>query len=119
MVTDDEVYNRTLADNEVLIAKFAAKHNIDGVREIEVSSRYADRETAGVARTYLKKKYAIKNEILFHVVMRKFETYQTIDLTFDLLEKPTAELVTKYELMLLDAAEKHGGETPGWEIRVK
>ena len=107
-------------ENRLVLSRLAARHDLSGIRGIEIGSRYRDWETAMMARSYIKKKYEIPRGMLFRVVSRKYSGEDTaIELAFDLEVVPDAELITKYELMLRDAAEKFGGETPGWEISPK
>ena len=119
-IMETEAYRTLLAQNKDLLAHLGSQHDLTVAREIEISSRYQDREKAREARKYVDQKYAIPQRILFSVVSMKYsEDDITIDLRFDLREKPSAEAITRYELMLIDAAEKFGGETPGWEIEIK
>jgi Regulator of ribonuclease activity B len=119
MVIEKEVHNALLIENQQMLSRLAENHDLSGSHEIEISSRFPKKEGAFAAREYVEKKYGITQDILFRVLMRKYTDIQTIDLSFDLIAEPSAEIITMYELMLRDAAEKYGGEMPGWEIRVK
>lgn len=119
-MTDSEEFQALLAQNRAILARHAERHDLSGVREIDIGSRYGDRESARAARKYVKEKYQVPQGILFRVVSHKYADDDiTIDLMFSLEEVPDAESITRCEFMLLDAAEKFGGETPGWEIALK
>lgn len=116
-MTEDHDFSALVEENRAVLNRLARRHDLDRICEIEISSRYEDRETARQARAYVDKKYEIPQGILFRVVSLKHsETDQTIDLAFSIEERPDAEAITRYELMLRDAAEKFGGGEPGWEI---
>ncbi|MDZ4311740.1 MAG: ribonuclease E inhibitor RraB [Cypionkella sp.] len=113
-------YEDLLEQNRDILARHAARHDLNGVRDIEIASRYADWDTARAARSYVVQKYGEQQEVLFRVVSLKYaEDDIVINLAFGLEAVPEAELITRYELMLIDAAEKFGGELPGWEITPK
>lgn len=113
MITVQEL----LDENKHILAKHASRHDLTMPQEIEISSRYLDRDTARAARKYVEEKYGIPQTIVFSVRSFKYSDDDiTIELAFSLKAIPQAEEITKYELMLLDAAEKFGGEAPGWEI---
>ncbi len=113
-------YEELLEQNRDILVRHAARHDLNGVRDIEIASRYADWDTAMAARTYIVEKYGKQQEVLFRVVSRKcIEDDIVINLAFGLQAAPEAELITRYELMLIDAAEKFSGELPGWEIAPK
>ena len=113
-------YEELLEQNRDILARHAARHDLTGVRDIEIASRYADRDTARAARAYVVEKYGKQQDVLFRVASLKYADDDiVINLAFGLEAVPEAELITRYELMLLDAAEKFGGELPGWEIAPK
>jgi len=117
LVTEPEKYAALLEQNRNPLARHAARHDLSGPRDIEIESRYVDWDTARAARTYVVEKYGIQRKVLFRVVSLKYAADEiVINLAFGLEAVPEAELITRYELMLIDAAEKFGGETPGWEI---
>lgn len=117
---ESAVYQALLIQNRDVLARHAERHDMSATLEIEMGSRYQDWDTAMSARDYLVKKYGKPKGVPFHVSSRKYADKEvTIDLVFDLNTVPDAELITKYEFMLQDAAEKFGGETPGWEIALK
>jgi Regulator of ribonuclease activity B len=119
-VIESAEYQALLIQNREILARHAERHDMSGSLDIEIGSRYQDWDTAMSAREYLVKKYGKPKSVPFHVSSRKYgDEEATIDLVFDLNSVPDAELITKYEFMLQDAAEKFGGETPGWEIALK
>jgi hypothetical protein len=119
-LTDSEEFQALLAQNRSILARHAERHDLSGLREIDIGSHYGDRDTAMAARKYVKERYRVPQGILFRVVSHKYaEGDVTIDLMFSLEEVPDAESITRYEFMLLDAAAKFGGDTPGWEIALK
>jgi len=110
-------YAALLEQNRDILARHTARHDLSGVRDIEIASRYLDWDTAMAARTYVVEKYRVQKEVLFRVVSRKYAADDiVINLIFGLETVPEAESITRYEIMLLDAADKFGGEVPGWEI---
>lgn len=112
-----DLYKTLLDENRIVLKRLAARHDLSGKREVEIGSRYGDLDTAVEARKYIKDKYVVPKGVLFHVMSRKYsETEKTIDLTFSLEIVVEAEMITQYEFMLHDAAERFGGEVPGWEI---
>jgi hypothetical protein len=112
-----DLYKTLLDENRIVLKRLAARHDLSGKREVDIGSRYGDLDTAVEARKYIKDKYVVPKGVLFHVMSRKYsETEKTIDLTFSLEIVVEAELITQYEFMLHDAAERFGGEVPGWEI---
>ena len=118
-MSEVEPNDSLLFENRQMLLRLAENHDLTGSHEIEISSKFSDREAAFAAREYVVGKYGITQGTLFRVVMMKYSTYQTIHLAFDFVTEPSAELITKHEMMLVDAAAKFGGETPGWEIQVK
>jgi hypothetical protein len=119
-VIEGPKYEALLEENRLMLARLAERHDLGGVREIEIGSRYTEREAARYARKYVEEKYKIPQSILFRVVSRKYsEEEHYIDLAFDIDAVPDAETITRYEFMLHYAAEKFGGKTPGWEIAPK
>ena len=117
---ETQEYQHLLEQNREMLASLGSRHDLAIKREIEIGSRYQDRERAREARKYVDEKYGIPQSTLFRVVTLKYsEEDITIDLKFSIEEVPTAESITKYEYMLIDAAEKFGGDTPGWEIAIK
>jgi hypothetical protein len=119
-VIETQEYQHLLEQNREMLASTGSRHDLAIKHEIEIGSRYQDWDVTMQARNYVDEKYQIPRGLLFSVVSMKYaEDDVTIDLRFDLLEVPDAETITKYEYMLIDAAEKFGGETPGWEIEIK
>ena len=119
-MTDTPEYQALLQHNRDVLTHHAKRHDLTKVCEIEIESRYSDQDTAMAARTYVVEKYGKPQSILFRVSSHKYsETEITINLAFGLDIVPDADLITKYEFMLQDAADKFGGETPGWEIKLK
>ena len=117
---DDAEAAKMLEENRLVLSRFAERHDLSGLQNIEIGSRYHDRETAMAARKYILQKYGKPDDVIFYVEEKQYSADdEVIDLRFDFRAIPNAELVTKYELMLHDAAEKFGGETPYWEIAVK
>lgn len=116
-MTDVQTYDALLAENRVTLDRLSSRHDLTRVLEIEIGSRYKDWDTAMAARKYVIDKYGKPSGILFRVVSRKYsEEEKLIDLSFGIDAVPDAELLTKYEMMLQDAADVFGGERPGWEI---
>lgn len=117
---ETQEYQNLLEQNREMLASLGSRHDLTIKREIEIGSQYQDWDVAMQARKYIDEKYQLPRGVLFHVVSMKYsEDDVTIDLRFDLLEIPNAETITKYEYMLIDAADKFGGDTPGWEIAIK
>lgn len=113
-------YEALLEQNRNILGRHAVRHDLSGVRDIEVASQYPNWDSAMAARTYVVEKYGKQQEVLFRVVSRKYaEDDIVINLTFGLEAVPGAELITRYELMLIDAAKKFDGEMPSWEIAPK
>lgn len=66
---------------------------------------------------YILDTYPEAKGVLFRVQSFKYsEDDILIQLAFSIDAVPDAEMITTYEFMLQDAAEKFGGETPGWEM---
>jgi hypothetical protein len=117
---DSTDYEALLEQNREILARHAKHHDISDILEVDIGSRYRDRSAARAARQYVDEKYEIPKGVLFRVVSHRYsEDDINIELAFSLDIVPNAELITKYEFMLQDAAEKFGGETPGWEIAIK
>ena len=113
-------YEELLEQNRDILARHAARHDLTGVRDIEIASRYADRDTARAARKYIVEKYGKEEDFTFKVASVKYTGEdEVIDLTYIIEATPDAELITRYEFRLHDAAEKFGGELPGWEMALK
>lgn len=113
-------YEELLEQNRAILARHAARHDMNGVRDIEIASRYADRDCARAARSYIVGKYGEQDTVIFRVSSVKYSADDVvINLTVDLRAAPKAELITQYEFMLIDAAERFGGELPCWEIAPK
>jgi hypothetical protein len=110
-------FQQLLEENRQALVKHALRHDLTKPREIEITSRYKDWDTAQSARKHIKEKYEIPQSVSFYVRSFKYSDDDiTIELAFSLKTIPQVEEITQYEFMLLDAAEKFGGETPGWEI---
>jgi hypothetical protein len=119
-MTDDADAASLLEENRLVLSRLAERHDLSRLRTIEIGSRYQDSETAMAAREHILQKYGRQDNVIFCVAETKYSADdEVIDLRFDFRAIPNAELITKYELMLRDAAEKFGGETPYWEIAVK
>jgi hypothetical protein len=119
-VIETEEHLRLLEENRSILARHATRHDLSGIHEIDIGSRYRDEDTAMAARQYVVAKYGKPKGALFWVSTRKYADGDiVIELKFSLEEVPDADAITKYELMLREAADKFGGETPGWEIAVK
>ena len=113
-------YAELLEQNRDILARHAVRHDLSDVRDIEIASRYADRDTARAARTYVVEKYGEEEEFIFKVASVKYTGEdEVISLTYIIEAVPDANLITRYEFRLIDAAEKFGGELPSWEMALK
>ncbi len=109
---------RALFDqNQSILDRHGQRHDLSWTREIEITTRFKDRETARNARAYVLDAYPEAEGVLFRVQSFKYsEDDTTIQLAFSIEAIPDAEIITTYEFMLQDAAARFGGDTPGWEM---
>lgn len=116
-MTEDQSFEILLEENRAMLRRLASRHDLTRVLEIEIGSRYKDWDTAMAARKYVIEKYGKPDGVLFRVVSKKYsDGDKIVDLAFGLDAVPDANVLTQFEMMLRDAAEKFGGELPGWEI---
>ena len=108
-----------LQQNRDILARHAKSHDLREAREIDISSRFRSKESARAAREYVERNYEVPSNVLFRVVSHKYTVDDiVIELAFSFHAVPEPELITNYEFILRDAAEKFEGETPGWEVEV-
>jgi hypothetical protein len=115
-MTADAAREALLEENREMLTRLAARHDLSKRTEIEIHARFEDHASALAARSFVKSAFEIPKGIIVVVTTRKFEDGETIDLEIEIEAVPNAELITTYELMIREAAEKFGGTDPGWLI---
>lgn len=119
-MTEAEIYLELLEQNRTVLSRHIERHDMNDIREIIIRSQYKDWDTAMLARGYVVKKYGKQKEVRLEAASVKYaEDDVDICLKFTIWAVPEAELITRHEIMLKDAADEFGGDMPSWEISLE